>query len=65
MPEPLAEDLPELGVVERLALHADENGLLGQRDTGRVGLGEERAQGVHRLFIAPPLGSLPTPAERA
>jgi hypothetical protein len=38
----VAEDLPELGVVEPVALDADEDGLLGQRDASRVVVGEER-----------------------
>jgi hypothetical protein len=45
----VAEGLAELGVVEPVALHADEDGLLGERDTGRVVLGEERGErGMNR-----------------
>ena len=45
----VAEDLTELRVVEPVALHADEERLLGKRDPGRVVLGEERRErGVDR-----------------
>jgi hypothetical protein len=38
----VAEDLAELRVVERLALDADKDRLLGQPDAGRIVVGEER-----------------------
>src|SRR6266545_4835797 len=45
----MAERLAELGVVEPVALHADEDRPLGQRHAGRVVLGEERGErGVDR-----------------
>src|SRR6266511_630474 len=40
----VAERLAELGVVEPVALHTDEDRLLGERDAGRVVLGEERRE---------------------
>jgi hypothetical protein len=44
-----AEDLTELRVVEPVALHADEDRLVGHWDARRVVLGEERRQrGVDR-----------------
>jgi hypothetical protein len=45
----VAERLPELGVMEALALDADEDGLLGQRDARGLVLSEERRErGVDR-----------------
>ena len=40
----VAERLAELGVVEPVALHADEDRVLGQRHARRVVLGEERGE---------------------
>jgi len=40
----VAEDLLELGVVQPVALNADEDRLLGQRNSGRVVLGEQRRE---------------------
>src|SRR5205823_14416726 len=56
----VAEDLPELRVVEPVALHADEDRLLGQRDARRVVLREERRErGVDRDRALPPALRLP------
>jgi hypothetical protein len=41
----VAEDLAELGVVEPVALDADDERLLGQRNAGRAVLGEARCHG--------------------
>lgn len=50
----MAERLSELGVVQPVALHADEHRLLGQRDAGGVVLGEERRErGVDRDRLLP------------
>jgi hypothetical protein len=40
----VAESLAELGVVEPVTLHADENRLIGQRYARPVVLGEERRE---------------------
>jgi hypothetical protein len=62
----VAEGLAELGVVEPVALHADEDGLFGQRDAGGVVLDEERCErGMDRDRPLSPSFRLPDAQETA